>query len=79
MKRSAAIVDLLRQKGAVTFAAFLKGRQDRLEIVVTFLAMLELIKRKVVEVNQDELFGSIELKSTGEWDEKDETQLEFIE
>jgi chromatin segregation and condensation protein Rec8/ScpA/Scc1 (kleisin family) len=33
-----------------------------MEAVVSFLALLELIKRQVVDVNQDEIFGDILLK-----------------
>jgi segregation and condensation protein A len=74
-----SIVNTLRRYGITTFRAFINQRHDRLEVVVTFLAMLELIKRSVVEASQQELFGEIELKSTGEWDEKEDAQLEFIE
>lgn len=74
-----SIIDALRKYNFSSFRSFLKRRNDRLEIVVTFLAMLELIKRRVVEANQAEMFGDIELKSTGEWDEKEDAQLEFIE
>lgn len=61
------------------FTRFLKHRGDRLETVVTFLAMLELIKRRVVEVSQPDLFGEIEVTATGEWDDQEENTLEFIE
>jgi segregation and condensation protein A len=74
-----SIVDFLRDGGVSTFRKFLLHHGDRLEIVVTFLAMLELIKRQIVEVSQTEMFGEIELHSTGEWDDKEDTQLEFIE
>ncbi len=74
-----SIVQALRQYGRTSFNHFLQRRSDRLEIVVTFLAMLELIKRRVVEANQPEIFGSIEVTSTGEWNEQEDTQLEFIE
>ncbi len=73
------MIGCLQTQAAVPFANFLKKRHDRLEVVVTFLAMLELIKRGVVIVNQIGLFGEIELNATGEWDEKDDAQLEFIE
>jgi segregation and condensation protein A len=62
-----------------TFRSFLRQEGDRLEAIVTFLAMLELIKRRVVEAAQPVLFGDIEVTSTGEWDEKEDAQLEFIE
>ena len=41
--------------------------------------MLELIKRRIVNVSQPDLFGEIEVSPTGEWNEIDDTQLEFIE
>jgi segregation and condensation protein A len=74
-----SIIDSLNKLGFSTFRNFLTRHNDRLEIVVTFLAMLELIKRNVVEASQPDLFGDIALKSTGEWDEKEDSQLEFIE
>ena len=74
-----SILDSLQKYSMSTFRSFLKRRNDRLEIVVTFLAMLELIKRQVIDATQAELFGEIELKSTGEWDDKEDSSLEFIE
>jgi segregation and condensation protein A len=74
-----AIVTSMRNLGSGYFHSFLKRRGDRLEIVVTFLAMLELIKRQVVEANQADLFGEIELKPTGEWNDQEDVKLQFIE
>ena len=73
------IIDSLRSLGGSTFRSFLRRRGDRLEAVVTFLAMLELIKRRVVEASQSDLFAEIEVRSTGEWDDKEDGNLEFIE
>jgi segregation and condensation protein A len=73
------ILDSLQNLRSATFRSFLKHKNDRLEIVVTFLAMLELIKRRVVEAAQIDLFGEIDVHATGEWDEVQDTQLEFIE
>jgi segregation and condensation protein A len=73
------IIEAMRNLSQTTFRSFLKSRGDRLEVVVTFLAMLELIKRRVVEANQQDLFGEIDVKPTGEWNEEEDTQLEFIE
>jgi chromatin segregation and condensation protein Rec8/ScpA/Scc1 (kleisin family) len=39
----------------------LEFAQSKTEIVVSFLAMLELIKQKEVVVEQAELFGEIEI------------------
>ena len=73
------ILEDLRVLSSGTFSGFIKRRGDRLEIVVTFLAMLELIKRHVVEATQLDLFAEIEVKPTGDWDEAENGQLEFIE
>ncbi len=73
------ILDDLRNLSTGTFSGFIKRRGDRLEIVVTFLAMLELIKRHVVEASQPDLFAEIDVKPTGDWEEAENGQLEFIE
>jgi len=74
------IVENLRKTGSVTFLKLLSSPQNRLEIVVTFLAMLELIKRRIVNVNQSALFGEIELNSEGEWGNmEDQEEIEFDE
>lgn len=45
----------------VEFAALFGEDSDRSEVIVTFLALLELIRLKVVRAAQDERFGPIEL------------------
>jgi len=47
--------------------------------VVTFLALLELVKRHMVGVNQSNLFGEINLEAEGNQTTLDEEELEFIE
>lgn len=44
---------------AVTFRALLGQARYRFEIVVTLLAVLELIKRLRIQVRQDQMFGEI--------------------
>jgi segregation and condensation protein A len=73
------IARLLRQNGRATFRSFLSRRPTNLDIVVTFLAMLELIKRRLVQVHQESLFGEIELESADIWDENETFELEFGE
>ena len=48
---------------AVPFRALLARSRSRLEIVVTFLAVLELIKRREIAAEQQETFGEIALRS----------------
>ncbi|MBF0920778.1 MAG: segregation/condensation protein A [Atopobium sp.] len=58
----ASVDRLTRSKGKVTFSELLDG-QDTPEIVVAnFLAVLELFKRGLVHVQQDVIFGEIEIE-----------------
>lgn len=68
------ILNNLKLMQTSTFSAMLNQR-SRLEIVVTFLALLELVKRHVVQAQQVQLFGDISLEPLADWD--DEAELEF--
>jgi segregation and condensation protein A len=52
-----AILDVLSGKDAVTFLALFEGQTQRMVIIVTFLAVLELVRLKLVRVFQAETFG----------------------
>jgi segregation and condensation protein A len=73
------IAHLLRQQSKATFRLILGSTRSRLEIVVTFLAMLELIKLHLIQVHQEDLFGEIALEPAEAWDENEEFDLEFGE
>lgn len=62
------IVRSLNRLANVTFHEVMDDARSRIEIVVSFLAMLELIKQGQVTAEQDELFGSIRLERGPEWD-----------
>lgn len=49
--------------GSLTFSALLSQSRSRQEIIVTFLAVLELIKRKEIAAAQEKTFGEILLRS----------------
>lgn len=74
-----SIIENLRKTGSVKFSNLLSLKNNRLEIVVTFLAMLELVKRRIVGASQEALFGEIELTSEGEWGNFEYQELEFEE
>lgn len=67
----------LREVQRSTFRALLNDGASRLEIVVTFLAMLELIKRYRIDARQDDLFSDIEINRMEDWNDDDELELEF--
>jgi segregation and condensation protein A len=50
---------ILRYRPNISFKRMLRRAQDRIEIIVTFLAVLELLRRRKVDVQQDSLFGDI--------------------
>lgn len=60
-----------------TFRALLDEGASRLEIVVTFLALLELVKRYRVNAHQDGLFNEIEIDRMDDWKDDEEMELEF--
>lgn len=61
---------ILRANVHTSFRDILSPKADHVEIAVTLLATLELIKRREVTAHQSYLFGPIELRaSTGEDDE----------
>lgn len=52
----------LREKVQTSFSELVANAKDKIEIVISFLAMLELIKQKLIHVEQGELFSEIKLK-----------------
>jgi segregation and condensation protein A len=71
------IAQTMNQVGHSTFRALLNQGASRLEIVVTFLAMLELVKRYRLEARQEGLFSDIELDRAEDWKEDEEIDIEF--
>jgi segregation and condensation protein A len=56
----------LAQQSQVSFRRLLSHAGSRLEIIVTFLAVLELLKRRAVKVAQPALFGDIVIEPSDE-------------
>ncbi|MCL4258905.1 MAG: segregation/condensation protein A [Anaerolineales bacterium] len=74
-----AIADVLRNKTVTTFRELVAKTPDRLHVVVTFLAMLELVRRYRIAAKQEDLFEEIELRRDDNWNESLEFELEFTE
>ncbi|HET8618658.1 MAG TPA: ScpA family protein [Acidimicrobiales bacterium] len=55
----AELVDELPRAGRITFRALTGGLVERLEVVVRFLAVLELFKAGLVDLDQARTFGDI--------------------
>lgn len=71
------ITRTMRNIQRMTFSGLITDKATRVEIVVTFLAMLELIKRYKISAVQNELFGEIEFKKMDDWKEDEEIDIEF--
>jgi len=61
-----SIVKLLAEKAQVRFSDLFSDASSRTEVVVTFLALLELIRLKQIVALQQEEFGEIELARASE-------------
>lgn len=53
------LLDDLHRRGKVIFQSLFEGADSRMEVVVTFLAMLELVKIRAIRVRQEERVGPI--------------------
>lgn len=71
------IASLLGAHEKITFAQMIAGAKSRIEVVVTFLALLELVKRYRVSAVQDSLFSDIQVERMGEFADDEEFDLEF--
>jgi segregation and condensation protein A len=58
-ERMNLILETLEGKDSVSFAALFEGSSHRMVVIVTFLALLELMKLRVARVFQAETFGPI--------------------
>ena len=76
-QKIAFIANTLNKNKNSSFKALIDSANSRLEVVVTFLALLELVKRYRVSARQDTLFGNIEIERSDDWDADEEFELEF--
>jgi segregation and condensation protein A len=65
-ERMSQVLERLSGQQFVPFVALFKAEEGRLGVVVTFLAIMELIKESLVEVVQTENFGPIHVKARSE-------------
>ena len=60
-KKVQEIVSILKTKGSASFSTLIGEAPDRIQVIVVFLAILELVKQKLIETDQPDLFGDISL------------------
>lgn len=54
--------DILKEKIERTFSEITKTAADKVEIIVSFLAILEMARESFLSLEQDKLFGEIKIK-----------------
>lgn len=72
-----ALAHRLRSHASFRFSTFMEHAKDKAEVVVSFLALLELVKQRVVKVAQAELFEEIDI-AADDLDRLADLQPEFV-
>ncbi len=67
----------LRSATSFRFSSLMEQAKDKGEMVVSFLALLELVKQRVVTVAQSDLFQEIDI-AANDLDRLADLQPEFI-
>lgn len=70
----AELIDEIPRAGRISFRRLTADLADRIEVIVRFLAVLELFKQGYVEVEQTDRFGDIEVI----WSAPDDASVEAI-
>ncbi|MBP9802342.1 segregation/condensation protein A [Patescibacteria group bacterium] len=55
------IKDLIKSGAKLKFSQLLQDKKNKMETIVSFLAILELVKQREIEVSQDSLFGEVDI------------------
>lgn len=61
-EKIAELQENLRTRAEELFSNIIKYSQNKTEIIVNFLAILELAKQKIIQLNQERAFGDIVIK-----------------
>jgi len=61
-EKIAALREHIQREATLNFHHMIKTSKDKTEVIVTFLALLELVKQRMVVVVQDNIFADIEIK-----------------
>ncbi len=64
-EKIAHLQNMLREKIETNFSEIVGSAKDKIDVIVSFLAMLELVKQRIISVEQGNLFSEIKLRKTG--------------
>ena len=73
------VMSYARRQGRFSFRELLEGQGDKLEIVVTFLAVLELMKIGKIHLSQEETFGDMDIETLEPEGEEEDLDLEGLD
>jgi segregation and condensation protein A len=76
-EKIALIAKRLGKNRNANFSGLLGKKPSRLEVVVTFLALLELVKRYAVSAQQERLFSDIRIEKLEDWGTDEDMEIEF--
>ena len=62
-ERMSDILKRLKNQSFATFESLLTEHEGRLGVIVTFLAVMELVKESLIDVVQTEAFGPLHVKA----------------
>lgn len=65
-ERMTQVLDKLRVQKFINFADLFNVTEGKVGVVVTFIAILELLKQSIVDIVQNEAFGNIHIKIADE-------------
>ena len=65
-ERMSEILERMRNETFIEFSSLFNFQEGKLGVVVTFLAVLELLKDSLIEIVQSEEFGPIHIKGIDE-------------
>ncbi len=78
-ERIGSVMDYARKHRTFRFRQILEQGADKLEVVVTFLAILELMKIGKIDLTQEHLFDDMEIETLEAEGEEEELDLEGLE
>jgi segregation and condensation protein A len=73
------ISSYLRQNEKIIFNVLVRDSNTRLDVVVSFLAILELVRLHLVKITQDDIFSKIIIEAEENWHGGEDLELEFGE
>jgi segregation and condensation protein A len=73
------ITNILQKQRQTHFSSLISDKRSRLDVIVTFLALLELIKLNWIKARQENLFSDIALEPVVNWQPDQEIETEFGE